>query len=145
MTAVSREPYARPFRAAPVASGDGMIDVRSNLMSIRANLLLLFVSIASAAYGQSIGVTDSDASVPPPKSACIYDRTHVIVMKVKEYRPWKFRNPLQKTIQLPVSTVVSVSRSEQSWSCVTGSIETRGGWTTRTGWMPSSQLEARPH
>jgi hypothetical protein len=113
-------------------------------MNVRANLLLLFVFIASAAYSQSIGVAGNDASVSPPKSECRYDRTLVIVMRVKEYRPWEFSSPLEKTVQFSVGTVVGVSRNEQSWSCVTGSIETRGGWTTRTGWIESSQLEALP-
>jgi hypothetical protein len=122
-----------------------MIDGEPNLMNVKANLLLLLGYIASAAYSQSTGGVGNDGSVSPPKSGCGFDRTHAIVMRVKEYRPWKLPNPLEKTIQFRVGTVVSVSRREQSWSCVTGSIETLGVWTTRAGWMRSSQLEALPH
>lgn len=115
------------------------------MMNIRASLLLIFVCIGSATYCQSIGVADNHVSVPPIKRGCVFDRTRAIFMKVKEHRPWEFPNFLENTVQFPVGTVVTVSRSEQSWSCVTGPVKTPSGWTTRTGWMKSSRLEPLTH
>src|ERR1700739_293892 len=110
-------------------------------MKVSASIFLALLCVVSTSVGQSNSRAGNDAVAPLPKAQCSFDRTNAVVMRVKEPAPLDFSASLEKPIRFPVGTVVSVSHRERSWSCVTGSFQTPNGWSTRTGWMQSSQLE----
>lgn len=114
-------------------------------MKVGAGIFFGLCCAVSTSLGQSKSGTGADSVPPLPKTLCRFERTHAVVMRVKEGAPWDFSASLEKPIHFPANTVVSVSRRERSWSCVTGSIQTHNGWTTQIGWMQSSQLEELPH
>ena len=110
-------------------------------MKVNAGIFLGLLCAVSASMGQSNSRAGNDVVLPLPKTQCRYDPAYSVVMRVKESAPLDFSASLEKPIRFPVGTLVSVSRRERSWSCVTGSIQTSTGRSTRTGWMQSSQLE----
>lgn len=114
-------------------------------MKVTAILAIGLFWVVSAVFGQNSHGTGNYPVLSPPKALCEFDRTHAVVMRVKSSAPsLDFSSSLEKPIYFPVGTLVSVSRREQSWSCVTGSIHTPNGHSTRTGWMQSSQLDTVP-
>jgi len=114
-------------------------------MKVGAGIFFGLWSAVSTSLEQSNSGTGADSVPPLPKTLCRFERTHAVVMRVKEGASWDLSVSLEKPIHFPANTVVSVSRRERSWSCVTGSIQTSNGSSTQTGWMQSSQLEELPH
>jgi hypothetical protein len=114
-------------------------------MKVSASIFFGLFCAVSTSLGQNNSGTGVDSVPPLPRTLCRFERTHANVMRVKEVAPPDFSASFEKAIRFPVNTVVSVSRREQSWSCVTGSIQTPNGWSTQTGWMQSSQLEELPN
>lgn len=89
-------------------------------------------------------VQDSQPSASdPPKSICRYDRLGPI-RRVNAESSFEELSHFDdaRHVFFPAETMVTVSRQEGSWSCVTGSSDrTTSGSPVRTGWMPTSQIE----
>ena|SRR5271165_254449 len=110
-------------------------------MKIGSAFVIMLLSAVSVVSGQ--GVQESEPPRSLPTHVCRYDRAHAIVMRVRE-SPLDLSLSAMDKVHFPVGTVVSVNKRQQSWSCVTGSIQTPEGWKARTGWMESSYLEPIP-
>jgi hypothetical protein len=110
-------------------------------MTSKSAAAIILLSAVSVVSGQEIGEREHPRSLPT--DYCNYDRTHAIIMRVKESHLDLSLSSMDK-VHFPVGTIVSVNRRQQSWSCVTGSVQTPEGWKARTGWMESSYLEPIP-
>lgn len=75
-----------------------------------------------------------------PGSDCRYDRVRVILRQVQTISPIDLSAALMKPVRFPIGTIVSVSKQEESWSCVTGPVRKSNRWVTRTGWLQTSLL-----
>jgi hypothetical protein len=84
--------------------------------------------------------TNESGQLALPNSDCRFDRVRVMLRQVQAIAPIDLSAALMKPVRFPIGTVVSVSKQEESWSCVTGSVQKSNGWVTRTGWLQTSLL-----
>jgi hypothetical protein len=98
--------------------------------------VLTFTTCFVTAEQRKPTTIESDAL---PHAPCRYSRLAVL-WQVKEIAHLDLSASMQKPVEFPIGTTVSVSARSGDWSCVTGSVETSLGWQTRTGWMKTSLL-----
>jgi len=114
-------------------------------MKIRSTFAIVLFSAVSVVSGQDPHGLENRPPRSQPWNVCRLDKARGTLMLVKE-SPLNLdlSLSLDEDIHFPVGTVVIVNKRQQSWSCVTGSIQMPEGWKSRTGWMESSFLEPIP-
>ena len=112
-------------------------------MKIGSAFAVVLLSAVSSVSGAGVHPLESDPARSIPTDLCKFDRVHARLMQVEE-SPLDLSQSSIDKVHFPAGTVVSVNKRQQSWSCVTGSVQTPQGWKSRTGWMESSYLEPIP-
>lgn len=60
-------------------------------MKVGAGIFFGLCCAVSTSLGQSKSGTGADSVPPLPKTLCRFERTHAVVMRVKEGAPWDFQ------------------------------------------------------
>lgn len=109
-----------------------------------ARAVLLTAMVACTAGAQQNPVDQTEPAVP--RSVCRYERLSAIRQvkldpPVEDLSDFFLSSIVEHRVYFRPGTIVTVSRREGSWSCVTGPwLVASSGWPFRTGWMKTALL-----
>ena len=86
------------------------------------------------------------AQPPIPGDACRYDRTRASLRQLRGPASFSLGENLNQDrvslgFHVELGTLLSVSREERGWSCVTGTVYVSGKAEPRSWWLESSRLQ----